>query len=373
MFTSKSPVVKVVGYALLGLFVLVIIIAFGMPEFSPMGRDPQVLAIVNGTQIHAQDFLRYRNVMLGGRGTDGSMDRALFTNFIVDELLLQKATKLGFRPSREMLRIQIQHMPELRDRTGAFSQELLNMLLAQNNFTLVQFYKLMRDDTTRNALRDTFSQNIVVSTNEVIALHNASNTRVTVEYTLLTSSDIRQRYANELIVTDDDIDAHIRADRRERQDPQTDRTRISANLERAKYLEIEDRIVSQINDLVENNADFNAIRNTLRGRSGTSRPFGLGEPVIDDSRDVMPLPFASSRTFTDNFMKMQVGESSQAIKTPEGIYVFTVINREAPISLTLEQIEFEREDLYDQTERAVLGAIYRELIEGAKIKRFFGI
>jgi len=373
MFTSKSPVVKIVGYILLGFFVLVIIIAFGMPEAPMGGRDPQVLAIVNGKKVFAQDFLRYRQSMLGGRSVDSSMDRALFTNFIVEELLLQKAIDLGLDPTNQMLHIQIRHMPELRDRTESYNPELLEMLLLQNNLTRGQFMALMRDDITRDSLRSALAQSIAVSTNEVIALHNAANTRVTVGYALLTSSDIRQRYAAELIVTEDDIDAHIRADRRERQDPQTDRERIRANLERAKYLEVEDRIVSQINGLVENNADFNTVRNTLRGRSGTSIPFGLGAPVISDSADPMPLPFATSRTFTDNFMRMQIGASSEAIKTPEGIYVFTVIRREAPIALTPHQIEIEREELYNETERAVLAAIYRKLIEDAKIKQFFGI
>ena len=122
--------------------------------------------------------------------------------------------------------------------------------------------------------------------------------------------------------------------------------------------------------MVENNANFNTVFNALRGKTGVSKPFGLGAPVVDDSTEAMPLAFASSRIFTDNFLKMQIGEPSKAIKTPEGIYVFTVIRKETPKNLTRTEIEEDRELLYEETSRAVLGSISQKLIEDAKIEIF---
>ena len=374
MFSSKSPVLKIVGYILIGFFLLIIIIAFGMPDFiTPMGRNPQILAKVNGKPVYAQDFLRFRNIATGGRVTDNSMDQMLMTNYIVDQLMLEKASNLGFTPTKATTLMQIRSLPELIDeRTGAYSPALLESLLQQNNWNYSQFFNVMREYMTRETLRDFIHQGITVSTNEVEALHAASGTKTTVAYSLLTSNDIRQRYAASLNITDEAVEEQLRSDRRERQDPETDRARVRANLERAKYLEVEDDIVSRINDLVESNANFNTVFNTLRGKSGVSKSFGLGEPIVDDTKEAMPLAFASSRIFTDNFMKMQIGEPSKAIKTPEGIYVFTIIRRETPRSLTRMEIEEDRELLYDETSRAVFDSISRKLLEDAKIEIFLG-
>jgi len=369
MFSSnKSPIVKIVGYALLGLFVLVIVIAFGMPEFTPMGgRDAHALAKVNGKTLYTQDFLRYKNFMYGNMSPNVSM----ITAFIVDRLLFEEAVKLGFEPTNKLLRAQIRNMEEFRDHTGAYNPAALDMMLRQSNLTHTEFYKLMKDYTTTNQLREIINQSVAVPNNEIKALFAASNTKITLAYSLLTSNNIRQRYAADLVVTDKEVEEHMKSDRKERQDPQTDKERVKANLERTKYLEMEDKIIAQTNDLVKNNANFNTVSRTLRGTNGTSHPFGLGEPVIDNSRNAIPLAFTTSKIFTDNFLKMKVGESSEAIKTPEGIYVFTVTKKETNKRLTDEQAFENHETLYDETSRAVSGAINLKLMQDANIKRYF--
>jgi hypothetical protein len=69
---------------------------------------------------------------------------------------------------------------------------------------------------------------------------------------------------------------------------------------------------------------------------------------------------------------MQIGESSEAIKTPEGIYVFTITGKETNDNLKDELYAVNRANLYDETSRTVMGTISRKLLEDANKKIYFG-
>ena len=73
MFDAKHPVIKVAGYIIVGFFVLIIIISFGMPDFlSRMGLDQNTVAKVNGEVIGYMDFIRYRDTHMNFSGTSSA-------------------------------------------------------------------------------------------------------------------------------------------------------------------------------------------------------------------------------------------------------------------------------------------------------------
>ena len=97
MFDSKSPVVKIVGYIIIGFFGLIIIISFGMPDFiSRMGLDESIVASVNGEKVHRLDYLRYRDNRFRHLKNQKDADDMILNYYIGDVLILQKAKELGF-------------------------------------------------------------------------------------------------------------------------------------------------------------------------------------------------------------------------------------------------------------------------------------
>ena len=62
MFDSRSPVVKIGGYIIIGFFTVIIVISFGVPEFmSRLGMDQSIVAVINGEKVHILEYLRYRD------------------------------------------------------------------------------------------------------------------------------------------------------------------------------------------------------------------------------------------------------------------------------------------------------------------------
>jgi len=126
MFDSRSPIIKIGGYIIVGFFVLIIIISFGMPDFmSRLGIDKSTVAIVNGEKIQYLDFLRYRD-MVAGRVKDSQSKE--FQQYLLDSLIryrlqLQKGRAIGIKVSEERVKRAVKEIPIFRDKSGRFTPE----------------------------------------------------------------------------------------------------------------------------------------------------------------------------------------------------------------------------------------------------------
>ena len=128
MFDSKSPVVKIAGYILIGFFTIIIIISFGVPDFmSRLGMDESTVAIINGEKIHILEYLRYRdNISRRYKKADSKkFQKQILDSLIRYRLQLQKADDVGIEVSEESVKRFIRSLPMFKDKAGDFKYEYL--------------------------------------------------------------------------------------------------------------------------------------------------------------------------------------------------------------------------------------------------------
>ena len=129
MFDAKHPVIKVAGYIIVGFFVLIIIISFGMPDFlSRMGMNPNTVAKVNGEVIGYMDFIRYRDTHMFGKTDDQKQQRMIIERMIQEKLLVQLAKKEGIVVTKGEIKSVIRN--RFSDNAGSFNETFLKNFLA---------------------------------------------------------------------------------------------------------------------------------------------------------------------------------------------------------------------------------------------------
>jgi len=92
MFDQKNVISKYVGYFLIGFFLFIIILSFGMPDVTGCNNDRTSIAVVNGQKVHHLDFLRYRDTKFA-QFRNQKMDSFILDNYILELMLIQKAEK----------------------------------------------------------------------------------------------------------------------------------------------------------------------------------------------------------------------------------------------------------------------------------------
>ncbi len=141
MFDSKHPVIKVAGYIIVGFFVLIIIISFGMPDFlSRMGFDQNTIAKVNGETIGYMDFIRYRDTHMFGKTEDPKQQqRMIIERMIQEKLLVQLAKKEGIVVTEKEIKNVIR--TRFSDNTGTFNEAFFKNFLDRFHMGLTDYYK----------------------------------------------------------------------------------------------------------------------------------------------------------------------------------------------------------------------------------------
>ncbi len=370
MFDSKSPVVKIVGYTIIGFFLLIIIISFGMPDFmSKLGMDRSVVAKVNGKEIQAVDFLRYRD-MNYGRLKDSSLDAMVLSNYISTMLIYEKAVDCGFLPTDSYILDQIVQTPAFKDPdTGKYSAELMDRVLKQNRYTFDSYYRLVQEDITKRHFMDNVALGAAVSSNEIKSEHKAVNTSIVIAYSLASVDDLKKRYAGELNISDAEIDEFMVQNKDSVKDPATDRARIKDALALQKLQGVQNRLKEELEALSLNNGSFARASAVMGGKIGSSKPFAVGERIQPLEKGAKPIAaLGSSQIFTESVMSLPQGAVSRPITTTDGIYVFTVTKRTTKAeSMTDKDIESLRRKLSFDNYTASIEGIRKKLHDEAKI------
>lgn len=369
MFDSKSPIVKIVSYAVTGFFVLIIIISFGMPDFiSRMGLDQTVVAIVNGEKVDRFDYLRYRDSRFGEMRGDRKMDAMVLSYFINEVLILQDARKTGFYVTDESVKNYILNIPGLKDPDkGTLNAERLNYFLERINISFNDLQKTIRKDLLRERYIQFLRMGVAVPSAEVRAEYQAENSKIQVKYSFLSSIDMQKIYAAETVVTDADISAEMEKNKNEVKDPKTDRERIKKKLETAKLGAIKKDIIDRVNAIALKGGSFDEAQAVLKGTVTVSKVFKVGERLTDDKGQPVT-GLNNSKIFLEDFMEVGLNKASRIITTDSGLYIYTPVQREikkddapdrehAAIAQNLEQ----------ESIRMITGNLMQKLYESAKI------
>jgi hypothetical protein len=369
MFDSKSPIVKIVSYAITGFFVLIIVISFGMPDFiSRMGLDQSVVAIVNGENVSRFDFLRFRDSRFGDMRGDRKMDGMILSYFINDVLLLQDARKTGFFISDDAVKEYILNIPGLRDSdSGKLDAARLNYFLERANISFNDLQKTIRKDLLRERYIQFIRIGIAVPPEEVKAEYQARNSRLQVKYSFLSAMDIQRQHGGQTAVTDAEISAEMEKNKSEIKDPKTDRERIRKKLESSKLSGIKKNIIDKVNAIALKGGSFDEAQGVLRGNVALSKIFRAGDPCTDE-RGQPVASINNSKIFLEEFMGLGENKTSRIITAESGLYIFTPVLKNlrteavpdkdyAAIAANLEQESF----------RMIMGNLMQKMYEKAKI------
>ena len=369
MFDSKSPLVKVVSYAVTGFFVLIIVISFGMPDFiSRMGLDQSAVAVVNGEKVDRFDFLRFRDSRFGNMRGDTKMDAMILSYYINDVLLLQEARRNGFDVTDKAVKDYIMNIPGLRDpATGAVNEERLNFFLERINMGFITLQKTVHKELLRDRFMQFIKMGVAVTPTEVEREYAAGNASLQIKYSHLSPSDMANVYRGETAVSDAEVTAEMEKNRKEVKDPKTDRERIRKKLETAKLNRLKKDIMDRVDAIALKNGSFDEAQAVLKGTVSLSKVFKPGDRVTDDKGQAIS-GLNGSKLFLEGFMELGENRASRIINTDSGLYLFTPVmknfKKDRPAEKDYKMIA---DNLEQESLRAIQGNLMQKLYESAKI------
>lgn len=341
MFDQKSVVSKYVGYFLIGFFLFIIILSFGMPDVTGCGADRSSIAVVNGQKIDRLDFLRYRDTKFA-QFRNQKMDSFILDNFILEMMLIQKAEKNGFKITEDRITNYVKKSPEFKNpSTGKFEPEYFQAILRNNRLDIEEFEKLIRRDFTLNDYKYFLSIGGASATEDINSKNIVDNSVIQIQYAILSIEEIRKNYKNDLIVTDTDVDAEIKNNNVKISDPTTDRERIKKQIEEKKLEKIKNDLAEKINGIAASNGTFASANAVLKGKVAKSSKFKIGEPVKTEEKEPKTIAaLNNSNIFTEKCLTLTLNASSPAVLSGSGIYIFTpIIKTIPPASIDKDTLE----------------------------------
>jgi hypothetical protein len=340
MFDQKSVISKYVGYFLIGFFLFIIILSFGMPDVTGCGTDRSSIAVVNGQKIDHLDFLRYRDTKFA-QFRNQKMDSFILDNFILEIMLIQKAENTGFKITEDRITDYVKKSPEFKNpSTGKFDPEYFQAILRNNRLDIAEFEKLIRRDFTLNDYKYFLSIGGASATEDITAKNIVDNSVIQIQYALLSTEEIKKNFKTELVVTDADIDDEIRNNNVKISDPTTDRERIRKQIEEKKLEKVKNDLAEKINAIAALNGTFASANSVLKGKTAKSAKFKIGETVKTDEKEPKTIaPLNNSNIFTEKCLSIAVNASSPAVLSGSGIYIFT------PIIKTIPPASIDKENL----------------------------
>lgn len=335
MFDSRSKIVKIGGYVIIGFFTLIIIISFGVPDFmSRLGMDQSTIAVVNGEKIHYLEFLRYRDT-IGRRykNVDSKeFQQLLLNNLIRNRLQLQKAQELDIEVSDDKVKRFIRGLPMFYDKSGSFNQEYFKNFLQHYRMSISEYYKTVKEELVTTKMREMIQMGIGIMPEEVIREEVIDTSRLQMKYCYASNRALWKRFKQHMLVTDEEIEAALKKDRSEIKDPKTDRERLRKKLMERKFEQMKQELVSSLDQLALRGERFAVAAAKLRGQIGISREFKVGEPVraVGPQGKVLT-GINGSKIFRESFLGLDPGKASRVIMAADGLYIFTP---------TLKRIEY---------------------------------
>lgn len=372
MFDSKSPVVKVVGYLIIGFFALIIIISFGMPDFiTDLSMDSSTIAIVNGQKVHRFDFIRYRDNRFGHLQNQ-KMDDFILNYYIGEMLIIQKAQDIGISPSDEKIASIIKNditafqNPE----TGKFDPVLYKRVRELNHFSKASFYETLKKDIIRSDFNNFVKMGTSVTPTEIITEYISDNSKIQIKYAILSENDIKKRYADNLKVSDEEINSELEKNKNEIKDPTSDKARIKKKLEKQKLNTLKKDLVEKVNKIAAEKGSFSQALNILNTQPKLSNIFKPGDPVKELAKNGKNIPsISNSSIFLEECLHLSTGQTSRVIESVSGLYIFTPVVKQIDTKINEDKKEELTNRLLSQNFQALSGDYLQRLQEKSKIRK----
>ncbi len=371
MFDAKHPVIKVAGYIIVGFFVLIIIISFGMPDFlSRMGLDQNTVAKVNDEVIGYMDFIRYRDTHMFGKTDDQKQQqRMIIERMIQEKLLVQLAKKEGIIVTKKEIKSVIHN--RFSDDTGSFNESLFKNFLDRFHMGVSDYYKYVEDEVYAGKLQNLLLAGISVSPWEIVTDYRIQNSKLKIQFSFLSNAELAKRYANDIAVTDEEIDAELKKNQKELKDPKTDRQRIKEKLANAKLERIKQQMTKNINDLALAGRSFAEAQMVLKGAVSYSNEFKPGDLVRErDDKGRILYPIQESGIFQSDLFTLRQGVTSRLIPGFDGLYIFTPVVRVIPgVQVPEKDKQSLEQNLFYAKANALYISLLTRLFEKSKIIR----
>ena len=371
MFDAKHPVIKVAGYIIVGFFVLIIIISFGMPDFlSRMGLDQNTVAKVNGEVIGYMDFIRYRDTHMFGKTDDQKQQqRMIIERMIQEKLLVQLAKKEGIIVTKKEIKSVIHN--RFSDDTGSFNESLFKNFLDRFHMGVSDYYRYVEDEVYAGKLQNLLLAGISVSPWEIVTDYRIQNSKIKIQFAFLSNAELAKRYANDIAVTDEEVDAELKKNPKELKDPKTDRQRIKEKLANAKLESIKQQLSKNINDLALAGKSFAEAQMVLKGVVSYSNDFKPGDLVRErDDKGRILYPIQESGVFQSDLFTLRQGATSRLIAGFDGLYLFTPVVRVIPgMQVPEKDKQSLEQNLFYAKANALYISLLTRLFEKSKIIR----
>jgi hypothetical protein len=372
MFDSKSPIVKIGSYIVIGFFVLIIIFMFTVSDFMlKWGMNDNVVATVNGEKIYRIDFVRFRERMSGQLKDTGSkeMQEQILSQLIMRKLLLQKAKEIGIQVSDTLAMDYIKNI--FRDQTGKFNKNYLDRTLQHYHQGLPDFVMGIKEDMIINQLRQMLYLGVGVSPEEVKSEYAINSSLLQIRYCYLSTADLSKKFKDKISVTEKEIDDELQKSKDEIKDPATDRKRIKDKIEKDKLNKHKLELVNSIDKLADEKKSFNEAASYLGGSLYLSNNFKIGDPIKEaNDKGKMLYSLASSAIFNEGLFSIEKGKTSRVIDSFDGLYIFTPVKNNLA-SAEPPQKEFARieNEMLEQKNNAVFMTFISSFYEKSKIIR----
>lgn len=333
MLNSDNKMTKYVGYLLIGFFLLIIILSFGMPDMGmSCGGDRFTFVRVNGENFNPVEFYKYKNLMYGPESNE-QFNEIILNNFIMDVLIQQRAEKEGIEfGDQRMSELIINSREFANPQTGKYDWDFFQYRLRQFNLTLPEFEKIFKRMKAKEELFYFIGLGQSVPSEEIKFKAFIDGSKIQVRYSYLSNDELKKRFAAEIAVTDQEIDAEIATQNAKISDPKTDRERIRKQIEERKLDRVKNDIIEKINALSTSGGSFDAAAAILKGTVTKSQPFKLGEEIKAEGKEgKSAASISSSGIFMDRILVMNLNSTSPVINSVSGLYIFTPVLRELPV------------------------------------------
>jgi hypothetical protein len=316
---------KIGGYLIISFFALIIVLSFGIGNtFSNIQLDQDTVASVNGKKISIMEYRRKLKQFSQYRKTkvDERMQEMVLTRMIYKELQVQLAEDYGVEVSDEKVLREIKKA--FSDENGVYKPEYLKRVLDHYMMSEKILFNEFKRDLIVAELARLFSSGLGVSPEEVHFEYMVSESAIQIKYAFLSNKEIKERFADRLKVSDQDIEKELKDNPDEVKDPKTDKERIRKKLTKDKLDAIKKELVTSINKLADKGASFEKAATLLKGKVGISNEFKIGATVREKGKKGRSLfVFSQSEIFRNECLALGKGHTSQVIEYQDGLYIFT--------------------------------------------------
>jgi hypothetical protein len=388
MLKTKSVFQKVGSYLIIGLFSMLIVV-FLMPDFrANMMMDQNTAAVINGQSITRLELAQFTHQLTGGRGgqLNDDMQRMILDRLVNRTIQFQFAEKNGINVAIESVQEEIRSYfstPQVDEKTGknkidpktgreitSFNKAAFDNYLGQANYSDLSFLKVIKEDLTLRELSRLIMNGASVAPDEASIEMAIQKSKVQIKYAFLPAAEINARFKDRLTVTDEEVNQEIKNNPKEVKDPETDKARFRSKLVSKKMEVIKKEIVDQVNAVAAANGPFDKSAQLLQGKTALSKVFKIGESVTGEGKDAAVLySLNDSEIFSSQCLSLKKGQSSKAVSTSEGIYVFTPVVKEYAAVQNPDSSAPELKDINDLKGGAVETSLLAKARESAKIVR----